>query len=96
MRKRRRWRRGLFAIWLFLSGLWICVAAWLLALMYFVLDNDAQADHASILGTPEDVINIVVVLFAPPLWLLATGAVIGWLLEYLRPPRETSTAPDED
>jgi hypothetical protein len=62
------WRRGMFRVWMLLSGAWIM--AWVIYLILYGL-------RAGFTG-PGDVIVIPILLLGPPLALLLFGMAAGW------------------
>jgi hypothetical protein len=62
------WRRGLFRVWLLLSAAWMM--AWAIYLVMSAIRDGMQ--------TAGDLLVIPVMLFGPPLALLAFGVAAGW------------------
>lgn len=62
------WRRGMFRIWLLFSAAWMM--SWVIYLIMYGLRDGFK--------TPGDLLSVPVVLFGPPIALLAFGIAAGW------------------
>ena len=62
------WRRGLYRVWLLVSGAWM--VAWIIYLILYGL-------RAGFTG-PGDVMVIPILLLGPPIALLLFGMACGW------------------
>jgi hypothetical protein len=62
------WRRGLFRLWLLISGAW--VMAWAIFLIMEGIQGGVK--------TARDFLVLPVLLFGPPIALLLFGVAAGW------------------
>ncbi len=62
------WRRGLLRIWLLVSAAWLM--AWVVYLSMYGIQGGFK--------TPNDFLELPILLFGPPLALLVFGAMAGW------------------
>jgi hypothetical protein len=62
------WRRGMFRVWVLVSAAW--VMAWTIYLVMYAIQEGMR--------TAGDFLVIPVMLFGPPLALLAFGVAAGW------------------
>jgi hypothetical protein len=61
------WRRGLFRVWILISGAW--VMSWVIYLIMYALEDGFKT---------TDFLVVPVLLFGPPIALLIFGLAAGW------------------
>jgi hypothetical protein len=72
------WRRGMFRVWVLVSGSWIM--SWSIYLIVNTLEGGFKA---------SDVLVFPVLLFGPPVAFLIFGAATGWAFRGFRVDRPT-------
>lgn len=68
------WRRGLFRVWVLMS------AAWLMGWIIYLIMVGIQGGIA----TTADILEVLVLLFGPPVALLFFGIAAGWAFRGFR------------
>jgi hypothetical protein len=62
------WRRGLFRVWVLIS------VAWLMGWIIYLIMQGIQGG----ISTTADMLEVIVLLFGPPVALLVFGVAAGW------------------